>query len=208
MQSAGVLSRSTLVVEQRTKVFEMRNQYRIFDETGIQIGAVEQEKQGAITFLARLGTDWDLSLPVTLNLLEADGRVVLVAHKPWFRMTVDITDASGNRVGAIQKRIRLGKARFTLTDAAGQEVGEVRAQNWRARTFDIRDVNDQVVAGVTKEWRGIAREMFTDADTYVVNVQPHATEPIRTLAIAASLAIDVVMKQKDYGSPMDFIPTN
>jgi len=208
MQSTGLLSRSTLVVEQKLKVFEMRNQYRIFDESGIQVGAVEQEKQSALTFIARLGTDWDLALPVTLNLLEADGRVALVAHKPWFRMVVEIRTPDGQVVGSIQKRIRFGKAKFTLNDASGNPVGEVKAQNWRARDFEIRDQNDQPVAQVTKKWRGLASEMFTDADTYVVSVQPHAVEPVRTLAVAAALAIDVVMKQKDYGSPMDFIPNN
>jgi uncharacterized protein YxjI len=111
-------------------------------------------------------------------------------------------------VGSIQKRIRLGKALFRLKDATGQAIGEVRAQNWRARDFEVADQNGQAVAQVTKKWRGLAREMFTDADLYTVTVQPHAPEPIRSLAVAASLAIDVVMKQKDYGSPMDFLPNN
>jgi hypothetical protein len=52
---------------------------------------------------------------------------------------------------------------------------------------------------------GLAREAFTDADTYVVTVYAHAAEPLRTLAIGASLAIDLVMKQKDYGSPTDLV---
>jgi uncharacterized protein YxjI len=205
MQADGVLSRRTLVVEQKTKIFELRNQYRIFDESGTQIGAVEQQRQSALAFLARLGTDWDLALPVTLNVLEADGRSALVAHKPWFRMAVEMSRPDGSRIGAIQKRIRMGKARFTLMDATGQAVGEVRAQNWRAKDFEVRDQNGQAVAQVTKKWRGLAREMFTDADTYVVSVQAHAAEPLRTLAIGACLAIDVVMKQKDYASPTDLL---
>lgn len=51
---------------------------------------------------------------------------------------------------------------------------------------------------MTKKWRGLTTEMFTDADTYVVRLLPHASEPLRTLALGAALAIDVVMKQKDY----------
>jgi uncharacterized protein YxjI len=205
MQVDGVLSRRTLVVEQKTKVFELRNQYRIFDESGIQIGAVEQQRQSAVAFLARLGTDWDLALPATLTVFEADGRSALVAHKPWFRMTVEMTRPDGSRIGSIQKRIRMGKARFALTDATGQAIGEVRARNWRAKDFQVSDQDGQVVADVTKKWGGLARELFTDADTYVVNVQEHAADPLRTLAIGACLAIDIVMKQKDYGSPTDLL---
>lgn len=45
---------------------------------------------------------------------------------------------------------------------------------------------------------GSPPELFTDADTYVVDLTPAAVDPVRTLALAASLAIDVVLKQKDY----------
>jgi len=51
---------------------------------------------------------------------------------------------------------------------------------------------------VTKRWAGL-RELFTDADTYVVEVRPTAAEPLRSLAVASCLVIDVVMKQKDTG---------
>lgn len=39
--------------------------------------------------------------------------------------------------------------------------------------------------------------MFTDADTYIVELGS-TTEPMRSLALAAALAVDVVMKQRDY----------
>ena len=50
---------------------------------------------------------------------------------------------------------------------------------------------------MTKRWAGL-RELFTDADTYVVEVSPYAVDPLRSLAVATCLVIDVVMKQKDY----------
>lgn len=40
--------------------------------------------------------------------------------------------------------------------------------------------------------------MFTDADTYVVNLALEISEPLRSLALAAALAVDLVLKQKDY----------
>jgi uncharacterized protein YxjI len=193
-----LLEHSTFVVEQKRKFFELRNQYRIFDETGAQIGAIEQTKQSPLTFLARLGTDLDVALPVTLELSDADGRTALVLRKPWFRMTLEVSYLDGRPLGSIRKRIRLGKARFSVFDPAGMEIGAVQAKNWRARDFAIEDQTGNEVAKVTKKWRGLATEMFTDADTYVVNLLPQAAEPLRTLALAASLAIDVVMKQKDY----------
>lgn len=197
--AAQLLSAHTLVVDQKTKIFEMKNQYRIFDENNVKIGSVEQVGQGFLTFIARLGSDYDVLLPVKLEVRDANDQPILYLHKPFFRMTVNVSQPNGGTaIGSVQKKMRLGKARFELTDAAGQEVGEVKAQNWRARNFLITDRNGQEIAEVSKEWKGIARELFTDSDKYIVRLQPHAAEPLRSLALAASLAIDVIMKQKDY----------
>jgi uncharacterized protein YxjI len=196
--SRSLLDQPRLVVEQRTKLLELNNEYRLFDETGAQVGAVTQVGQGLVTLLARITTDWDVALPVKLEVRERDGAPVLLFAKPWFRMTLLVSRPQGTPVGSIRKQIRVGKARFLLEDPSGANVGEVRAQNWRAKDFSVSDSTGQTVAQVTKKWRGAARELFTDADAYVVEVQPHAREPVRTLALAAALAIDVVMKQKDY----------
>lgn len=192
-----LLQRSTFVVEQKRKFIELRNQYRIFDEDGHQTGAVEQVKRSSLAIIARFGTDLDVALPTWLEISDSDGQAVLSMHKPWFRMTFDVSRADGTQLGSISKQIRLGKARFRITDPSGSEMGEVRAENWRAKDFTVVDHSGNPVARTTKQWRGLATELFTDADTYVVSLEPYASEPLRSLALAASLAIDVILKEKD-----------
>lgn len=150
--TASLLQASTLVVEQRRKLFELRNQYRIFDSAGTQIGAVEQDQQSILTLLARIGTDLDVALPVTLDVLDAGGTPVLTIHKPWFSMRLSISRSDGSAVGSIRKQIRMGKARFEVHDSAGTRIGEVRAENWRAKDFAIFDSSSNEVARVTKKW--------------------------------------------------------
>lgn len=184
-------------MEQKRKLFEMRNQYRIFDEQGGQVGSVEQVEQSPLASLARFGTDLDVALPMTLAVTDSAGRPALRMHKPWFTRTFSVSRPDGTDLGSIRKRIKLGKARFSIVDASGAELGEIRAQNWRAKDFTVTDHDGHEVAQTTKEWRGLATEMLTDADTYVVNMHADAAEPLRSIALAAALAIDVVMKQKD-----------
>jgi uncharacterized protein YxjI len=100
-------------------------------------------------------------------------------------------------VGTITKKVGLGKARFLLSDATGQPAGEVHARTWRARDFELLDPSGVAFARVTKTWRGLVTEAFTDADSYAVEFAPHASAVQRTLALAAALAVDLVMKQKD-----------
>jgi uncharacterized protein YxjI len=113
-------------------------------------------------------------------------------------MQCTVSRGDGVELGQIRKQIRLGKARFRLLDPGGRQVGEVRAQNWRAKDFVVSDASGMELARVNKKFAGL-RELFTDADNYVIQLNPAATDPMRSLAVASVLAIDTVMKQKDTG---------
>ena len=190
--------RTGVGVHQRRKVFEMRNQYELTDEAGTRIGAVEQVGQSPFHFVARLLSDLDVVLPVTLQVTDAAGAVALTAHKPWFRYRVSVSDGDGRPIGFVAKRVRLGKAVFDLLDPNGQPLGQMKAENWRARDFRIEGQASLEVARVTKKWRGVVTEMFTDADSYAVTFESTTGEPMRSLALAAALSVDLTMKQKDY----------
>jgi uncharacterized protein YxjI len=195
--SASLLAEPVLIVRQKLKLVELRNRYGVFDRQGRQIGAVEQVTQSPLAFLARLFTSWDVTLPMILEIRGPAGPELLVT-KPWFTWRCQVSRADGVPLGQIVKQIRLGKARFALLDPRGAPLGEVRAENWRAKDFSVRDGGGQQVARVTKKWAGL-RELFTDADTYVVEVSPAAVDPLRSLAVASCLVIDTIMKQKDTG---------
>ena len=193
----SLLAQQVLIVRQKFKLVELRNDYAVLDQGGRQIGAVVQATQSPLAFLARVFTSWDVTLPITLHILGPGAVTELVVHKPWFTWRCQVVRPDGLVLGEITKQIRLGKARFTLLDPRGAQLGEVRARSWRARDFSVFDGAGQPIARVTKRWAGL-RELFTDADTYVVEISPYAVDPLRSLAVATCLVIDVVMKQKDY----------
>jgi uncharacterized protein YxjI len=199
-QPAGgsLLAEPMLVVDQKLKLVELRNEYNVFDQHGSHIGAVRQSRQSPLAFLARLFTDLDVALPITLEFVNRAGQVELVLHKPWFRWVCSVRRPGAAELGTVAKQFRLGKARFGLADPSGRPLGEVRAENWRAKDFAVQDLQGREVARVTKRWAGL-RELFTDADHYVVQVAPDLADPLRSLAVASCLAVDVIMKQKDTG---------
>jgi Scramblase len=194
----SLLDQPVLVVKQKLRLIELRNEYAVLDQTGRQVGAVVQASQSPLAFLARMFTSWDVALPITLHILGPGTVPELVVHKPWFTWRCQVARPDGQPLGEITKQVRLGRARFTLLDPRGAQLGEVRAHNWRAKDFSVLDATGEPVARVTKKWAGL-RELFTDADTYVVEVSPSAVDPLRSLAVATCLVIDVVMKQKDDG---------
>ena len=195
--AGSLLAQQVLVVRQKLKLVELRNDYDVLDPAGRRIGAVVQATQSPLAFMARLFTSWDVTLPTTLHIYGPGARLELVVHKPWFTWRCRVLRPDGLPLGEITKQVRLGRARFALFDPRGARLGEVRARNWRAKDFSVLDGAGQPIAHVTKRWAGL-RELFTDADTYVVEVSPGAVDPLRSLAVATCLVIDVVMKQKDY----------
>jgi uncharacterized protein YxjI len=193
--SGSLLAEPVLIVKQKLKLIELRNQFSVYDGGGRQVGVVEQATQSPLAFLARLFTSLDVALPITLEIRGPGGTELLV-QKPWFTWTCRVVRPDGTVLGDIAKRIRLGKARFSLRAPGGAELGDVRAENWRAKDFSVRAAGGQEVARVTKKWAGL-RELFTDADTYVIEVRPDLGDPLRSLAVASCLVIDTIMKQKD-----------
>lgn len=191
--------RSGIGVHQKRKVFELRNQYTLTDEAGADAGRVEQAKQSALAWLARLGTSLDTMLPTTLAVTDASARGVIALEKPWFTWKVTVLDSDGRTIGVIGRKLRVGKPVYTLTAHDGAEVGEIRAEDWRSRKFEVVDTAGMQLGKVTKQWRGLFAEVVTDADSYAVTFEPQATSDQRALTFAGALTVDLIQKQKDTG---------
>jgi uncharacterized protein YxjI len=189
-----------LVVNQKAKIIEMANQYGVFDREGNQIGAVNQVGQTALKKALRLVSSVDQFLTHRLEITDRAGTVVLRLTRPAkiFKSTVVVEDALGSEVGRIVQKNMIGKINFGL-ESGGQQLGEIKAENWRAWNFRIEDATGTEVARITKTWEGLAKTMFTTADNYVVQIHRRVPQPLLSLIVASALSIDTALKQDDRG---------
>jgi uncharacterized protein YxjI len=189
-----------LVVNQKAKIIELANQYGVFDREGKQIGAVNQVGQSALKKALRLVSSVDQFLTHRLEVTDRAGAVVLRLTRPAkiFKSTVVVEDAGGSEIGRIVQKNMIGKINFGL-QSGGQQLGEIKAENWRAWNFRIEDATGTEVARITKTWEGLAKTMFTTADNYVVQVHRRLAHPLASLVVAAALSIDTALKQDDRG---------
>ena len=97
--AGSLLSQQVLVVKQKLKLVELRNQYAILDPSGRQIGAVEQATQSPLAFLARVFTSWDVTLPITLHILGPGAVTELIVRKPWFTWRCQVLRPDGTPLG-------------------------------------------------------------------------------------------------------------
>lgn len=200
-QAAGpsLYEQPVLLVNQRTKLIELTNEYAVLDGEGRQIGAVVQVGQSTVRKAVRLFSRLDQFLTHTLEVRDANGPVlVLTRPAKVMRSRVVVQRPDGVPLGEIVQANVFGRIRFDLV-AGGRVVGAIQAENWRAWDFAITDAAGTEVARITKTWEGLARTLFTTADRYVVRVHVRLPEPLAGLVIAAALTVDTALKQDDRG---------
>jgi uncharacterized protein YxjI len=195
-----LFSEPVLVVNQKAKLIELNNQYGVFDQSGRQIGAVNQVGQSTLKKAMRLLSSVDQFMTHRLEVADSSGTVVLRLTRPAkvFKSTVVVEDPIGRELGRIVQRNVIGKINFAL-ESGGQELGAIKAENWRAWNFRIEDATGTEVARITKTWEGLAKTMFTTADNYVVQIHSRLAQPLLSLVVAAALSIDTALKQDDRG---------
>ncbi len=195
-----LFTESVLVVNQKTKLIELTNEYAVFDQSGNQIGSVVEVGQSALKKAIRFVSSLDQFFTHRLEVRDSAGVAHLVLTRPAkiFKSRVIITRPDGFEIGRIVQQNVFGKIRFAL-EADGASIGMIKTENWRAWNFSIVDHTGSEIARVTKTWEGLARTLFTTADNYVVQIHRPLTDPLRSLVVASALTIDTALKQDSRG---------
>jgi uncharacterized protein YxjI len=195
-----LLTEPILVVNQKTKIIELTNEYEVMDREGAKLGAIREVGQSTAKKLLRAFTNVDQFLTHRYEIVDAAGAVLLSMTRPAkvFKSTMVVSDAAGAEIGRIVQENMIGKIHFRL-EAGGTALGSINAENWRAWNFNIQDATGDEIARITKTFEGIARTLFTTADFYVVHVHRQLTDPLRQLVIAAAVGVDTALKQDDRG---------
>jgi len=177
-------------------MLKLTDTFDILDaETGQQV-AVAQEKPGLFMKLLRLVINKRV-LPTEVHIAPTpDAPPVITIRRGFtlFRSKVRVQDADGQEIGFFrQKLLTIGGA-FNVFDTFGQQVAQIKG-DWKGWNFKFLDAAGNEIGTVTKQWAGLAKEMFTSADNYVINVAPGQDPKAMNLLIAAGIAIDTIYKE-------------
>ncbi|MYY07142.1 phospholipid scramblase-related protein [Streptomyces sp. ATexAB-D23] len=198
--AGSLFNQQVLVVNQKAKLIEVTNEYSVFDQHGNTIGSVVQVGQGAVRKVVRFLTSIDQYLTHRLEIRDAYGQPQLLLTRPakFIKSKVIVQRPDGQPVGEIVQQNAIGKINFAIM-VDGQQVGAIKAENWRAWNFAIVDHNDAEIARITKTWEGLAKTLFTTADNYVLQIHYQLPEPLLSLVVATALTVDTALKQDARG---------
>lgn len=136
--------------------------------------------------------------PLTIHVVDRDNTNVITASRSffWFLSHLHVSDGTGQRIGSMQRRFSFLTRKFDLKDASGRVVAEMRGPVFRPFTFMVYQ-QGQEIGRVTKQWSGLGREAFTDADTFKVEVDTARTDQeFSLLMLAAAISIDLDFFEK------------
>jgi uncharacterized protein YxjI len=178
---------------------ETRNKYELRDPSGEQIGFAAEQGKGFLALLARYFMGhWRTFEIVVFDRLR---QPLLRALHPFrfFFQRLEISDASGRPLGALQQRWAFFTKRFDVLDAQGQVVLEMRSGLFKVWTFPFFRGEDEV-ARIEKKWSGILTEAFTDADRFRVVLGERLTPLERRLLLVSAIFVDLQYFEKKASS--------
>jgi uncharacterized protein YxjI len=172
--------------------FEGANKYSIQDEDGYQIGFVAEESTGFFSFLLRFFLR--SRRPFRASVLDVSGQVCLSLYRPfyWFFSSMYVTDGEDQEIGSIHKRFTILTKKYDLRTSDGSTFAQINTWFFKIWTFEIWDSNGGQVGVITKRWGGILKEVFTDSDRYLAQVDPELEwgDTERAIILAAAITID------------------
>jgi uncharacterized protein YxjI len=196
---SDLLERNVLVIDQKPKLIELTNEYRILDDAGNEVGVIREEGQSKAKKVFRFFSDVDQFLTHRLAVYDREGAKVLELLRPAkiFKSTLQVSDDQGRSAGKIVQENFMGKKRFRLEGPGGDALGSINAENWMSWDFAIHDPDGNEVGRITKNWRGVLSEAFTTADRYLLNITGMVSPELRLLMVASAAGVDTALKQDD-----------
>ena len=180
-----------LVIKQKVEAleiftrFETKNRYAIYHEQGKELYyAFEESEMLGRNVLNR-------HRPLKLIIIDNNKNEQLIIERKFYFMFADYTiyDKNNRKIGEIKQRFKWFKRLFDTYNESENIVLECRSKFSQFWTFNIfRGPNK--AGSIKKKWSGFGKEMFTDADTFHVDMGT-LTDKEKVLALATAFAVDL-----------------
>ena len=170
--------------------WEARNRYHVRGGEGHTLVEAEEEGHGWLDAVMR---NLNPFRKISLECVTDNGIVALRLARPWtFWLTRADVYAWDQRVmGVLVQRFTWLRRVLEIQSTGGEVLARIEGPFFRPWTFLVQKDGLEVGA-IRKRWGGVGRELWTDADTFTLELRPTLTCPrVRQMLLAATLLIDL-----------------
>tara|TARA_B110000977_G_C11046443_1_gene480716 strand:- start:751 stop:1356 length:606 start_codon:yes stop_codon:yes gene_type:complete len=168
--------------------FETKNKYIVRSESGAELYWAAEEGGSIIL-------RWLLKAfrPFTVVLINADKKVLIRIKRPFrfYFHQATVFDASGESLGRLNKRFSIIREKYSVFDRTNNEIYQLFGPLFRPWTFVIKNDGEEF-GKITKNWSGLLKESFTDADNFSVEFPAIWDVKLKALFLGSVFLIDFV----------------
>ena len=166
--------------------FETANRYRILTPEGEE-AMFCYEESGMLT-RQFMGSH----RPLNLHVIDNNGQPILNAYRNffWFFSHLNVQDGSGAPIGSLHRKFGMIHRKFALLNSDGQQIAGAQRKLVQALHIHLEQRSGREMGRIVKQWGGILREGFTDADTFSIQFSDvERSQEVRLLLLASPLPL-------------------
>ena len=177
------------------------NHYTLKSSLGETLGYLAERKGGFANTLSRLFLRTHRPLIIDIANVQGDPIATLYRNFYWLFSELLVIDAQGNKIGAVCRRFGFFRKIYTLYQPAGvffvalkstlfggRTVGEALVGNDSFGAVDASGAD--IGAGIHRKWNGALNRLFTDEDSFLVELNQEWSHDQKLVFLAASISID------------------
>jgi len=194
-----VLQSNRILVKEQVGLLKLADRYDLFDpETGRSLGRC-QEAPPWYSYVLRFLVN-KIMLPTVVDVIpEGRTQPVFRIRRGFrlFRAVVQVEDGLGRPIGTLRSKVLSFKIDISVLDTQQRPIARVTG-DWKGWNFALVSPTGEALGTITKKWAGVGKELFTSADNYMIELaeNKNGDNKVRTMLLAAALAIDICFKEK------------
>lgn len=167
---------------------EGKNKYLIKDESNQTLFFATEESNWCARNCFGALREFDITLH------DPQGHEIIHLLRPLqCEPELSVTVVPDNLIGKCKQAFSWGLPKMSVMDEHGQRILTVK-RVWACNcsgevTFKIKNLNGEVVGNITKNWSGLAREFFTDADNFTITFPVEFDVKTKAVLIGACLLV-------------------
>lgn len=171
--------------------FESRNKYEIYSPNRRLVGYLAEQGKGFGQTLLR----WILGSHrgFTAMVFDPERKPLLTLTRPfyWFFSTMEVQAPDGRLLGRVHRRFAVLRKKYDLEDARGRVFAHIETDILSLWRFPLYDSGKRLRGEIAKKWSGGLKEIFTDTDSFVVDLAASewGDDEIR-IAFATAVSVD------------------
>lgn len=197
MEINSLLQRNSFFIKEHLGMFKLSNNYDVYDSNTKEIILnCREHKASQLTKLFRFDKSTKIFTPFNLKITSTLGSSLLSVKKDWHfpYAKVSVFDEKDKLIGYFKQQNILGGfsgIQFNAYDIKDKFLFKFKGQ------YNFKLVKDQEELGsIVKKWK-TAKEIFTSADDYVLEINDTVSKNdfSRYFLLAAVFCIDMVLHE-------------